>query len=278
MQRLLNIILLFKEYFVLALLIIISLILLSSNDNVQIRAIRSYTIGFIGVFQDAISIIPNILELKRENEILRQLNVNLSDEVNRLREARLENMRLRAMIGMKEKTEFKLVAGDIVGKSLQLLRNTITLNIGEQDGVKPDMPIISETGLVGKIITTSTHYSVGQLMLNKDFRASAKIQRSRIDGIVAWDGGDAVRLKNVSKTANVKEGDVVTTSEYSSIFPPEIKIGIVSHLAEQSGNLFKEIDVVPSVDFPSLEQVFVVTALVDTERIVLEKKIARPKK
>jgi rod shape-determining protein MreC len=278
MQRLLSIILLFKEYFVVALLIVTSLILLSFNDNVQIRAIRSYTIGFIGIIQDAVSIVPNILELKRENEILRQLNVNLSDEVNRLREARLENMRLRAMLGMKEKSEFKLVPGDIVGKSLQLLRNTVTLNIGEQDGVKPDMPVISETGLVGKIITTSTHYSVGQLMLNKDFRASAKIQRSRIDGIVAWDGGDAIQLMNVAKTADVKIGDVVTTSEYSSVFPPEIKIGVVSRLAEQPGSLFKEIDVTPVVDFPSIEQVFVVTALADTERVNLDRKTSRPKK
>jgi len=278
MQRLLNIILLFKEYFVVALLIVTSLILLSFNDNVQIRAIRSYTIGFIGIVQDAVSIIPNILELKRENEILRQLNVNLSDEVNRLREARLENMRLRTMLGMKEKSEFKLVPGDIIGKSLQLLRNTVTLNIGEQDGVKPDMPIISETGLIGKIITTSAHYSIGQMMINKDFRASAKIQRSRIDGIIAWGGGNAVQLMNVAKTADVKVGDVVTTSEYSSTFPPEIKIGVVSRLAEQPGSLFKEIDVIPVVDFPSIEQVFVVTALVDTERINLDHKNTRPKK
>ena len=70
MQRLFAIIQLFKEYFVLALLIIISLILLSSNDNAQIRAIRSYTIGSIGFLQNAFSIIPNVFELKRENEIL----------------------------------------------------------------------------------------------------------------------------------------------------------------------------------------------------------------
>ena len=278
MQRLVSIILLFKEYFVLALLIIISLILLSSNDNVQIRAIHSYTVGFIGVFQNTLSIIPNVFELKRENEILRQLNVNLSDEVNRLREARLENIRLRAMLGLKEHSEFKLVAADIVGKSLHLLRNTITLNVGESDGVRADMPIISETGLVGKVITTSNHHAIGQLMLNKDFRASAKIQRSRIDGIIAWDGSEVVRLMNVSKTQDVREGDMVTTSEYSNVFPPQIKIGFVSKVIEKPGSLFKEIDVTPSVDFASLEQVFIVTTLQDSERVSLEKRLTRIKK
>ena len=278
MQRLVNIILLFKEYFVVALLIVVSLILLSSNDNTQIRAIRSYTVGFVGLFQDALSIVPNVFGLKHENEILRQLNVNLSDEVNRLREARLENIRLRVLLGLKEKSDFKLVTGDIVGKSLHLLRNTITLNVGENDGVKSDMPIIAETGLIGKIIATGNHYCIGQIMLNKDFRASAKIQRSRIDGIIGWDGGEIVSLKNVSKTQDVKEGDIVTTSEYSNVFPPDIRIGYVSRVGEKAGSLFKEIDVVPSVDFVSLEQVFVVTAVVDTERISLERKVSRLKK
>lgn len=277
MQRLLNILVAFKEYFTLTLLIIISLVLLSNNDNTQVRAIRSYTVGFVGFIQNALSVIPNVVELKRENEILRQLNVNLSDEVSRLREARLENMRLREMIGMKSRAEFTLIPAEVIGKSLHLLRNTITLNVGEEDGVKQDMPIVSEVGLVGKVIATSAHYSIGQLVLNKDFRASAKVQRSRVDGIIAWDGGDVLHLKNVAKKQDVKEGDVVTTSEHSNTFPRDIKIGIVSKVSEKPGNLFKDVDLTPSVDFASLEEVFIITALADTERIALEKKAAHTK-
>jgi len=277
MQRLINILILFKEYCVLILLVIISLVLLGANDNIQIRALRSYTVGFIGILQNALSVIPNVIDLKRENEILRQMNVNLSDEVNRLREARLENLKLREMLALKEHGTYGLAAGDVVGKSLHMLRNTITLNIGENNGIKADMPIISVSGLVGKIILTSGHYSVGQLMLNKDFRASAKIQRSRVDGIVAWDGGEIVHLKNVSTTQDVREGDIVTTSEYSGTYPPDIKIGVVSKVTAKPGNLFKEIDVTPSVEFPSLEQVFVITSLTDSERVAVEKKVLHTK-
>ena len=272
MQRLFNIFVLFKEYVIFVILLIVSLILLGTNDNTQIRAIRSYTIGFVGIFQQGLSSIPNFVELKRENDILRQLNVNLSDEVNRLREARLENIRLRNFVGLKEQRPFTLVTGDVVGKSLHLLRNTITLNVGESDGVKTDMPIISENGLVGRILLTSSHYSIGQLMLNKDFRASAKIQRSRIDGIIAWDGGENLHLNNVAKSQDIRPGDVVMTSEYSNIFPRNVKIGFVSKVTEKPGNLFKEIEVTPSVDFSTLEQVFVITAVNDTEREALEKK------
>ncbi len=278
MQRFVNIILWFKEYLVFALLLIFSLILLNSNDNVQIKAIRSYTIGMIGSIQNALAIIPNIFEIKRENETLRQLNVNLSDEVNRLREARLENIRLRSMLGLKDKSDFKLLTADIIGKNLHLLNNTITLNVGENNGVRNNMPIISEMGLVGKIIATSKHYSIGQLMLSKDFRASAKIQRNRIDGIIVWNKGSNVELKNIVKTQEVRIGDVVLTSEYSSIFPPNIKIGTVYNVSEQPGSLFKQIEVTPSVDFTMLEQVFIVIAVQDTERVNLEKKLVRQKK
>jgi rod shape-determining protein MreC len=277
MQRLIGILLAFREYVVCVLLCIISLVLLSSNNNTQVRAVRSYTVGFVGIMQDILSVVPNVIELQRENGILRQLNVNLSDEVNRLREARLENLRLRSMLEMREHSAFHLVPADIVGKSLHLLRNTVTLNVGENSGVKPDMPIISESGLVGRILLTSGHYSIGQLMLNKDFRASAKIQRSRVDGIITWDGGAWLDLKNVAKSQDVKEGDVVTTSEYSSTFPQDIRIGYVSRVTETPGNLFKEIQIAPSVDFPTLEQAFVIIALPDTERANLEKRATRGK-
>jgi len=277
MQRLINIILLFKEYFILAGFVIASFILLYSNNNSQIHAIRSYTVGLIGFVQNTLSIVPNVFGLKRDNEVLRKLAVNLSDEVNRLREARLENLKLRSMIGLKEHTSFTLAAGDIIGKNMHLLRNTITLNVGESDGIRPDMPIICETGLVGKIIATSRNYSVGLILFNKDFRASAKIQRTRIDGIIAWDGGTSLLMTNIPKTQDVKEGDIAITSEYSKIFPPEVKIGIVVKVSEKPGNLFKEIEVAPSVDFSSLEQVFVVTTIADSEKTALEDAVLKSK-
>lgn len=272
MQRLFTIIQLFKEYVVLTFFILISLILLSANDNSQLHAIRSYTVGFLGILQNTVSVFPNVFELTRENQLLRQLNVSLSDEVSRLRGARLENMRLRAMLNLKERSQFPVVTADVVGKSMSLLRNTITLNVGQSNGVKTDMPIISETGLVGKVIAVSSHFAIGQVMLNKDFRASAKILRTSVDGIVAWSGGEIVHLKNIAKKLDVREGDLIVTSDYSNIFPKNIKIGTVSKVSEKPGSLMKDIDVVPSVDFSTLEQVFVVLTSLSPERSSIEQK------
>lgn len=278
MQRILIILIEFKEYFILTLLVLLSIILLTLNDNPQIKAIRSYTVATIGIIQNTLAMVPNIFDLQRENEVLRKLNVTLLDDVSRLREAKLENARLRELLALKEKIKYKFVASDVIGKTLHLQRNTITLNVGRNSGVNVDMPVISEQGIVGRVVAVSSNYSIAQLLLNKDFRTSVKIQRSRVDGILAWDGSDKLMIKNVSKKQDVKVGDAAITSEYSKIFPPDIKVGIIISVDENPVTLFKDILIEPSVDFTRLEQVFVITSTVDTQRVNLESKFMERKK
>jgi rod shape-determining protein MreC len=271
MHRLLNILRLFKEYFLLGLLIAASIFLLTLNDNRQIKQIRSLAVGVVGFVQNNFSVIPNFFNLINENQALREINVTLTDEVSRLREAQIENARLRDMLGIKRSTSYSMITTKIVEKSLHLMRNTITIDAGEADGVRQDMPLVSERGLVGKVIATSEHYSVGQLLLNKDFRASAKDSRSRVDGIIRWEGGEYLLLKNVPKTFDVQPGDTVITSSYSSTFPPNIEIGRVANVSDERGTLFKRIEVISGVDFIKLEEVFVIKSLPDSARESFEK-------
>ena len=270
MRRLYEFVFLFKEYLVVGVLLAVSVSLLALNDDSQIRNIRSVAVVSVGTLQDALGIIPNYFDLRRENHVLRELNLTLADEVNRLREARLENLRLRQLLGLKERGEFGFVAANIIGKNLQLLRNTVTLDAGERNGLRADMPIVTENGLAGKIVATSGRFAVAQILYNKDIRVSAKIERSRVDGIIRWEGGSALALQDVAKTLDVQAGDVVITSEYSSFFPPGIRIGVVSSARGAEGSLFQSVEVRPAVDFSRLEEVFVITSMPDSERIALE--------
>ncbi|HTP13836.1 MAG TPA: rod shape-determining protein MreC [Bacteroidota bacterium] len=269
LQRLYDILYQFKQYAVLVALITASLILLALNDNPQVKHMRTLATVAYGLLQERLIFIPNYFSLESENQLLRRTNVELADQANRLREERLENIRLRQLLALKQQVPFDLVAGQVIGKNLTLLRNTLTIDIGRVDGVEPLMPVIGDGGLVGIVVSVSEHYAVVNLLVNVDFRASAKIERSRVDGIVAWDGRNVI-LKNVAKTLDVKTGDVVLTSTYSSTFPADIRIGVVSDVREQAGTLFKTIIVTPSVDFVKLEEVFVVTSEPDSERVSLE--------
>ena len=269
LQRLYDILYEFRSYAILAVLVILSILLMSLNDNLQVKRIRAISTVIFGVVQEQLSFIPSYFGLKAENEILHRINIELADEAQRLREAKLENLRLRQLIGLKERLPYKLTAGRIVNKNLSLLRNTLTIDIGTADGVEPHMPVVNDLGLIGLVTNASEHYSIVNILLNTDFRATVKIQRSRVDGIVAWDG-KTFYLKNVPKMRDVIIGDVVSTSEYSSTFPPDIRIGLVSDVREQASSLFKNIIITPSVDFVKLEEVFVVNYSPDKERVGLE--------
>jgi rod shape-determining protein MreC len=274
LQRLYDILYEFREYAIFCSLVALSLTLLALNDTPQVHRIRSIATVMFGVTQERLSFIPAYFGLKTENKLLRRINIELADENQRLREAKLENLRLRQLIGMKNAMPYKLTAGRVVNKNLTLLRNTLTLDVGFEDGIQPHMPVVSDAGLVGLVTAVTEHYSVVNILVNTDFRASAKIQRSRVDGTVAWDGKTLI-LKNVPKMRDVKIGDVVATSEYSSTFPSDIRIGLVSDTHEQASSLFKSIAITPGVDFVKLEEVFVAHYSPDGERTEVEQRPAQ---
>jgi rod shape-determining protein MreC len=244
---------------------------MAMNDNPQIKQIRAISTVIFGGVQEQLSFIPTYFGLKAENELLHHINIELADEAQRLREAKLENLRLRQLLGLKSQLPYKLIAARVVNKNLALLRNTITINVGSSDSVQQYMPVVSDGGLIGIVTTVTKHYSIVNILLNTEFRVSGKVQRSRIDGIVVWDG-KTLSLNNVPKMRDVSMGDVVTTSEYSNTFPPDIRIGLVSDVHEQPGSLFKSITIEPGTDFVKLETVFVMAYAQDKERVELEQR------
>ncbi len=266
-----------KEYIIFSALILISMILIFQNDNIQIRFIRAIAVNVIGTIQSGFSVIPNIFVLEKENKALREANIILSKELSLLKESKLENIRLNQMLAFKLRTNYGMVSGKIIGKTLIQTRNNITLNVGEKDSVKTGMPVITDKGLVGKIVATSGNYSVAQILLNKDLKISAKDQRSRVDGIISWNGEGKILMKNVSKSADVLAGDVIITSEYSNSFPAGIPIGYAATVGTID-NLFKQIEIECFVNFETLEEVFVLRYLSDEERKELENKFIQKTK
>ena len=266
-----------KEYLILTLLIILSLIMIFSNDNTQIRFLRAVAISTFGKFQSGLSAIHNVFELEKENEYLREKNIKLSNEISNLKESKLENIRLTKLLNLKQNNELGVVSASIINKSLMQTRNTITLNVGEADSVRINMPVITDDGLVGRIVGTSENYSLAQILYNKDLKITVKSQRSRVDGILNYNGAGNLMVSNVPKNADVIIGDIIITSEYSNTFPAGIPIGTVMESGNLD-NLFKKIIVVPLVDFDVLEEVFILRHSQSIEREELEKIFIPDKK
>ena len=259
-----------KEYITLAVLIVISLILIFLNDNPQIRFLRAAAITSFGTVQSGLSAIPNVFDMERENKQLRENNIKLANEIASLKESKLENIRLTRLLNFKDKNILGVVSGKIINKSLLQTRNTITLNVGESDSVAVNMPVITDAGLVGKIVATSRNYSIAQILYNKDMRITVKVQRNRLDGILSYDGVSSIMVNNIQKSADVNVGDVIITSEYSNIYPAGLPIGTVTETGNLD-NLFKKVVVTPLVDFSVLEEVFILKFVSSKERAELEK-------
>lgn len=269
MFKIIRIVVEFKEYITLSMLIVICFALMSLGDAAQLRGFRTFVVAGIGVAQNLVAWIPNPAALKSENQALRDLNLYLSSEVVATRKAKIENEQLRGYLELRETLEYPVVAAEVIGTMNSGLRNYITLNVGTDDGVQPGMAVVTDLGLVGHVLIASAKYSQVQLILNSDTRIAVKIERARVNGILAWEGGEQLVLRKIAKSHDVQAGDILVTSGYSTRFPRNIYVGRVTEVQDDPSSLFRKIQVMPMVNFETLEQVFVRLELPDPERLWL---------
>lgn len=273
MQRVIDFIIRYRQHIVAVLLAIMSLAMMLTGNVAQLGGFRALVIGGLGIAQDAFAWIPNPIALKQENEALRQINMELLQQVMLLRKAGLENEQLRRMLQLKTSSSLPLRAATVVGKTSFRTRQYITIDLGFADGVAAGMNVITDAGLVGVVIGVSRHYALVQTLFNRDVRVSARLASSRTEGIITWDGFEYLLLQHVSKTQQVKIGELIITSSLSSRYIPEIPIGKVKSVSPDPNSLFHRIVVEPAVAFWRLEQVFVVMQPPQHDLIQLEQAL-----
>lgn len=282
MQNFINFVTRYKEYITFSALVIICFALISIGDVSRISGFRTVIIGSMAWMQGVFSWIPNPGALQNENRALRELNLQLSTEVIKMRTAAIENSRLRQLIEFQQSSSDTLISAEIVGKSSIELRNYTVINQGENSGIVQGMSVRTDAGLVGTIIGTSANYSLVEMVNNRNVKVSAKIQRTNIDGILTWTGGDFFNLNNVPTSFDVKKGDVILTSQFTNKYPPNIPFGEVVDVIDESNSLFFNIKIKPYVNLATVEQVFVIKRIPDAERnrllLELEERLKIKKK
>ncbi|MGB2980067.1 MAG: rod shape-determining protein MreC [Candidatus Zixiibacteriota bacterium] len=203
--------------------------------------------------------------VREENKRLHLRVMELSLKNFWLNEEHLENRRLRELLDFRSELKYKVIPADLVAAEPNRRHLSVLINKGSEEGIRRNMPVVNMHGLVGKTVDVSHHTSVVQLIIEPSFRVSALDQRSRVYGIIRPGPGFTLRLGNVPLTEDVEVGDGVISSGLGGIFPPGIKIGRVTAVESQeslskedfSFGIFKRINVRPSVDLSSLEEVFV---------------------
>ncbi len=256
----------YKEYITFVILVIISLILIASSDISRLSGFRTYVIGTIGWMQNAFSWIPDTGALKSENKTLRELNLQLNNEVSNMRNSIIENQKLKAMIKLKSELKYETISADVIGKTNIELRNYYMLNRGLADGVKVGMAVRNDAGLVGVIEGATNNYSLVELIINRNVKIAGMAQRTRYDGILIWEGSQNFSLENIPKSYDVAVGDTIVTSNFSDKYPSNLPIGYIVKKLELPGDIFARISVKPFVNFATLDQVFILKFIPDEER------------
>ncbi len=254
----------FKEYIILAVLVIISLFIISQNRSPAVQRVRAVAFGTFASVTSIVSDVFNIKSLKKENEQLRQTNAKLMLQLSKLREAALINDELKNLLAFRDTSGYPLIPANVVSKSLSRVQGTITLNVGRSDSVKVGMPVITDKGLVGIVYSVSDNYSIARTLQNVDLKITVKDERTRENGLMKWNGKNLV-IVNVPKTYQIKKGDRIVTSELSSRIPFPIPVGIAAGSINVETGIFNEINVIPFVDFAKVEYVFILKTVASKE-------------
>ena len=211
-------------------------------------------------------------ENRRLRAELRALETELQQRAVEAQEA----VRLRELLGLRQSVPLDTLAAEVVGRDGVPWFRTLTLDKGEQDGVRLDAAVISSTGVVGRVFAVGPHAARVQILLDRDSGAAALVERSRVSGVVSGQvsgpeaGSEDLALKYVSERADVVVGDVVVTSGLDRIYPKGLVVGRVRFVGQVTG-LFRDVRVEPSARFERLEEVLVVRqppASLETPRTV----------
>lgn len=228
--------------------------------------IRKVSITMFSYLEEPLSNVRVYRQALKTNTQLRKQNVLLLDELSRLRAAGQRNQELREMLQFGSESELSLYPVQIVGKELNQVTNSLTVDAGSRQNIKQGMPMVSADGLVGKVILTSPGYSQVMPFFNTQFRVSAKLQNSNAFGIISWysETIEELQLNYVPQTVDVDTGEVVVTSGYSNQYPPDIPIGKVIRTEPQEGKETQKIFVEPFVDLYEIAEGFIVKFEPDT--------------
>ncbi|MCX7797785.1 MAG: rod shape-determining protein MreC [Melioribacter sp.] len=246
----------FKEYVLFVSLSIISFFILSLNEKPAIKKLRTFAFGNFALVNQVANYPLSIFKYDYSLRELEKENAKLMLEVNRLRKLSVENENLRSMLQFRDTCNFPLISADVISKLVNKMQGNFVINRGSNEGITIGMPVLNSKGLIGIVIDTTKDFSLVRTLYNVNLNVAVRIERLNIDGVLSWDGNKLI-IKNIPSTYDVRIGDRVVTSDFSTIFPPKISIGIISEREQVPVGLLHNLTVKPFADINTVDNVFV---------------------
>ena len=212
---------------------------------------------------------------------LQQVNNNLAIENAQLQ---LELSRMRNQLGQVNQTiagnrvkinNYNFIPASVINNSTRRLNNFITIDKGQTDHIKPNMAVINNQGVVGKVKSASANFATITSILHPDVLTSALLKPTNTLCTVKWNGRDPEKAEilYVPRHVAVNVGDSVVCSGYNAVYPSGIPIRVVSKVNIREESTFYDLEITFATRFNQLSFVFVVSNTLKSEKDALENVI-----
>jgi len=208
-----------------------------------------------------------LVDVKQDNNKLAYENARLRAQVRELKSEKAENVRLRRLLGLRDRIPSETASAVVVGKDTTEYFRVAHLLV-DDPGVtlRENMPVISLDGVVGTVQRVSGDSVAVQLTVDSGFGVDVVVERTGSRGFVRGTGEKArysVRVEYVQRTDEVEVGDLLVTSGVGCRFPKGLPVARVVKIDKRDFGIYQSVEAEPAVDFSRLEEVLVV--LTDTK-------------
>lgn len=190
--------------------------------------------------------------------LLKERNEELTKLLTQSEEYRLEVERLQGLLKMKDTYKIEGISGHVIGRSTDAWNQTVTIDIGSNDGVETGLTVMGPAGVIGQVIATNPGSSTIRLLSDPKSGAAAIVQSSRAEGIVRGSLSGVLYLENIAADVPLNPGDVVLTSGLGGSYVSGLLIGTIVRVEGNEADGVRTVVVAPNEQTSSLEEVMVV--------------------
>ncbi|GHT42090.1 cell shape-determining protein MreC [Bacteroidia bacterium] len=257
-----------------------SIVLIVNNSRLQRSKFLAAAQEVTGAIYSVTSAFYAYTNLKTTNEQMMHRIAELENQIHDFQyaEEQADNMVRTSGIDIDLSDGiYQWIPAKVINNNIAKIENYLTLNKGTLDGVAEDMGVVSASGIVGVVMSTSAHFSRVIPVLNEKFRLSCMVKNNNSFGPLVWDGGDPryTYLTELPRHVDFEVGDTILTSGYSTIFPAGLLVGTIATFEKQKDDNYNTLKVNLFTDFSTLSNVLVVKNKYQQEQKQLENTVER---
>ena len=240
-------------------------------DGRNVRLIRKWTTSTVTPFERAASAVGwgvrygwsdyiDLRHVRRQNRDLQQELTRMRIEQAAIAEDARQGRRLQALLAFKERYVGSTVAAQVIGESGSDTSHVLTIDKGSNSGLRPDMPVITQDGIVGKLRDVFPNTSEVLEINDLNSGAGVILATTRIRAILRGTLTGRVQIGNLTADSRIKPGEQVLTSGGDQVYPRGLPVGVIESITpDPDRQPYTDIAVHPAVDLDRLEEVLVIT-------------------